>query len=285
MKKFVSIVLILTMAVSLAGVSAFATPIDINKECMHLNDMLEHGYWTNGKKPVCDCDSCQVVLADYDHLDQVFDKENANMFFKDILDRFNMYTENEAWKEGNYLLMSCDRKNGSNYISFNKKFRDFNFENLTPEQQKTYGENFKNFGNTIETIQSGDKSDERAAQIIEGIKEMQEKCPRVENTANKTKLAVIFLGGAASLASFIMGMKKAMKIPVPNYVEHPGAKVTLKDAIQTSKIGSIIFGLMLASGGIILGAFKLGDYIKDKIMNNHQCPSIEDLSKNYFQYK
>ena len=283
MKKVISTVLVAAMLASSAG-SAFATPIDINKECMHLNDMLEHGYWTNGKKPVCDCDSCQVVLADYDHLDQVFDKENAFLFSNSILSRLKTYIKNEHWKNGRYLLISSDQKDGTNAIKLGN-FQYGNFEDFNEEHQSKYYEVFRKFNNTIEAIQSGDSSDERAAQIIEGIKEMQEKCPRVENTANKTKLAVIFLGGAASLASFIMGMKKAMKIPVPNYVEHPGAKVTLKDAIQTSKIGSIIFGLMLASGGIILGAFKLGDYIKDKIMNNHQCPSIEDLSKNYFQYK
>lgn len=74
MKKAISTVWVVTMLATGAGSAFASTPIDVDKKCMHLNDMLEYGYWTNGKEAVCNCDSCQVILADYDHLDQMFDK-------------------------------------------------------------------------------------------------------------------------------------------------------------------------------------------------------------------
>lgn len=67
MKKFLSLLLLLTMIMPFMELKTFAVcPSDLDNECMNLNKMLEQGYWTNvGLTPVCGCKTCGVLLSDY----------------------------------------------------------------------------------------------------------------------------------------------------------------------------------------------------------------------------
>ena len=286
MKKFVSIVLILTMAVSLAGVSAFATPIDINKECMHLNDMLEHGYWTNGKKPVCDCDSCQVVLADYDHLDQIFDSKNALIFSEDMVKNLESHIKEGNWRQGNYLLMFYDRKNKTSYASFNKKDQNFSFEDLNEEDKNTYQSVLEKFNETIQAIKNGDPNNEKAlhirgARLVEALNQCDIESYEVLDKANKVKKGTLILGVIVSLLPFFKGLKKSWDIPVPKSIEdrYTGKSnlINWEDEIQyTGKILLPFVGSIILSMCIIFSTNKLGDYVSNKIITSHTCPLYID---------
>lgn len=294
MKKIISTVLIAAVFTSLAGVSSFASMRPtLNAECMKepIEQMIQNGYWTNGKESICGCDTCQIILSDYDHLDEVLGEENARVFSKDMVENLIKNIDRENWKKRDFLLMSYDRKDGANYMSFYKKDPGVNSEDPNHDQQYKYKKIFENFVDTIKAISDINTSNEQAIQIrqerlIEGMNQCDVETDQCFKNAGKAKKVVIIGGVIASLLPIFKGLKKSWNTPVPESMENryigKSRTINWKDEIKfVGKVWSPLAGAIALPVVIMLGANKLGDYLQNKIISQHTCPVYIDGFPSY----